>query len=375
MHLFTPARSNDAFPFHPSSGPIFAHPGWNRARIELLNAVRQAKSAALLGPAGSGKSFLLQDLARTLNDDGCGAHLLQRGDALELSSWTSTLLIDEAGRIGPELLKQLCTIDVPFVVAALTNFADRLATLPRPVEIVVLHPLSPEEVAQFLSARLTAAGRSCDLLEPGAVLALADRSGGLLRSVNILAGAALFLAELEGSARVRERHVEEAAAISGTEEDNAVAAEAGADRSAVITVQGGTGTTREAGVLAADRLLVRVNPVRTATSECTDHADDGVSLRRSKTQLAPLLDWLRVQVRAPLRGLAVGLGVALTLWTVSAWRFEHFARENEPVTSAVEVWRRDCSGFGVSRLARLRPKWQLSRWSIGASPRFRKSAG
>lgn len=167
----------------------------------------------LLGLPGTGKTLLLQDLAQKLRHEGWSVRLVERGDALHPALRADVLLVDEAGRMGADALARLCATDMPFVLAALPGFTERLAGLPRPVTPVTLEPLPPEEIARFVATRLSAAGRPGDMLEPDAVLALARHSAGLLRLVNVLAGSAVFLAELERTPRVGRRHVEEAASL------------------------------------------------------------------------------------------------------------------------------------------------------------------
>ncbi len=211
----SPAVADTPFRLHTAPGEAVAHPAWRRAQAAVLAALGRGEVAVLLGPPGTGKSLLLQNLAQALRREGQSVHLVERGDALDPALGTDILLIDEAGRMGADALARLCAADRPFVLAALPSFAERLDGLSRPITAVALEPLSPEEVARFVAARLSAAGRPRDMLEPDAVLALARHSAGLLRLVNVLAGAAMFLAELEEAPRVRRQHVDEAAAMRG----------------------------------------------------------------------------------------------------------------------------------------------------------------
>ena len=201
------------FRLRTALGEVVAHRGWQQARAAIFAAVGRGDAVALLGLPGTGKTLLLQDLARTLRDEGWSARLIERGDALQPASGDDVLLVDEAGRMGADVLARLCATDMPFVLAALPGFMERLGRLPRSITPVTLEPLPPEEIARFVAARLAAAGRACDMLEPDAVFALARRSGGLLRLVNLLAGTALFLAEQERAPRICRRHVDEAASM------------------------------------------------------------------------------------------------------------------------------------------------------------------
>lgn len=209
-----PALAPDMpFRLQVAPGKAVPHPGWRRARAAVLAALERGEGAALLGPPGSGKTLLLRDLARALRHESRPVCLVESGDALNPALGEGVLLVDEAGCMDEGTLARLCATDRPFVLAALPAFAERLAGVPRAVTPVALEPLAPEEVARFVAARLAAAGRARDLLEPDAVLALARHSAGLPRLVNVLGGAAVFLAGLAGASRVGQRHVDEAAAM------------------------------------------------------------------------------------------------------------------------------------------------------------------
>lgn len=220
----SPIIADTPFRLHASPGEAVAHSGWRQARAAVLAALGRGEAVALLGRPGTGKTMLLQGLAQTLRHEGWSVRLVDRGDALHPGWKADVLLVDEAGRMDTDALARLCDAGIPFVLAALPGLAERLAGLPRSVTPVALEPLPPEEVARFVAARLSAAGRPGDLLEPDAVLALAQRSGGLLRLVNLLAGTAVFLAELEHAPCVLRRHVDEAASLrNGAYEDAAPA--------------------------------------------------------------------------------------------------------------------------------------------------------
>lgn len=191
----------------------YAHPQWRRARQGVLDALQAGRSALLTGPPGAGKTLLLHDLSQTLGQDGVPARLVDHADALRQGPRREILLVDEAGSMRPEELASLCSRDDRCVLAALPGFAERVAGLDHRFVRVTLEALTPEDVAQYIASSIAAAGGEPDLLEPGAVQALADRSGGLLRLVNALGGAAVFLAGLEGAGHVTRRHVEEADAL------------------------------------------------------------------------------------------------------------------------------------------------------------------
>lgn len=196
-------------PFCPGDGSndIFAYAGWQQAQAATLDALGRSEAVVLLGPPGAGKSLLLQSLVPLLQHEGRVARLVEHGDLLRQGAGADVLLVDDAGTLNAGARMALCATGVPFVLAV----AGQAPALPRPVVRVELPPLTTEEVARFVASRLAAAGRRRDLFEPDAILALARRSAGVLRQVNLIAGGAVSLAEVEGVPRVLRRHVDEAA--------------------------------------------------------------------------------------------------------------------------------------------------------------------
>ncbi len=200
-------------PFRLGIGPAEAveHGPWCRARDEVLAALANGPvHVALLGGAGSGKTLLLHALARTLQDQGRAVRVADRGGALPKLTDDVILLLDDAEQLDAGALAHLAESKRPCVLAGPPALADRL---PRMFARVVLSPLSADDIARFVAIRLAAAGQRRDLMQPGAVLALARLSGGAARQLNALAGAALFLASLDGAVEVSQHHVEEAAAL------------------------------------------------------------------------------------------------------------------------------------------------------------------
>lgn len=220
QQLLATTSPNAAFRLNITPEQAIAHPAWRQARAALLAAVQEGKAAALIGPPGSGKTLLLQDVARALRQDGWTVNSAARTGAADNRTAPGVLLADEADYLDPAALAALCVRPAPVVMAGLPGFQDRLARLPGTVAPVLLAPLTPVEVARYVADRLAAAGQPRDAMEPEAVLALARHSGGLLRLVNIIAGSAAFLAGMEGAPRILQRHVDEAASLrDGMEED------------------------------------------------------------------------------------------------------------------------------------------------------------
>lgn len=221
MHLTYPPAVADPV-FQPQIAPEAAvpHPAWQRARAAALEAMFSGDAAILLGAPGSGKTLLLQELARVLRNADQPVRLIKQPVVLDGPRGEDILLVDDADALDADVLAALCAGPGPVLLAARPSSAERLAR--HPVRLVALDPLAPEDVARFVAARLAAAGRARDLLEAEAVLALARHSGGLPRLVNTIGGSALFLAGWDGSPRVRLRHVEEAVALRNDPGDGAL---------------------------------------------------------------------------------------------------------------------------------------------------------
>ena len=209
MHLM---HASGRRPFQLSSPPqdAFGHPSWQRAEQAALDAIGRGQSVLLLGQPGTGKSLLLARLGAVLRKQGARPQELRRDDRLDISPTADTLLIDEAGLFTSDQLEQIARLPIVFVMAGLPNLPRRL---PSSLVRVTLEKLAPEDVARFVIARLIACGHPPDLFTPESLVALARRSGGLLRLVIILAGAALFFAEQRGAARITADDVEEAASM------------------------------------------------------------------------------------------------------------------------------------------------------------------
>ncbi len=223
-------------PFPITIGPeqAVAHRGWIEARDRVLSVLLAGRGLVLLlGAPGTGKTLLLQEIARTLRADGTDVLLLPRGDLVidaaeaELADAGAgrrrrAVLIDEADRTTEAALDHLGRLGTrAFVLAGTRDPGDEQpgGSPTAAATVVRLAALPPGEVGAFVAARLAQSGLGTDLLTEGAVAQLAEHSGGVPRVLNMLAGAALFLARAERAHRLEPAHVDQAAALRGGGEE------------------------------------------------------------------------------------------------------------------------------------------------------------
>ena len=204
-------------------GPEYAvpHPGWVEARDNLLVATAGHPSLTLLlGPAGTGKSLLLQDLAQHRRAAGAEVLYQARGDLpVEAADRGNSnrrrfVLIDEADRMDAAALDRLsrlgkCTVVLAGLAGPRRGHVEAFPT----AAIVRLAPVPPEAVGRFVATRLAQGGWPDDLFTGDALARLAALSGGVPRALNILLSSALFLASNEAESFVEARHVEQAASL------------------------------------------------------------------------------------------------------------------------------------------------------------------
>ena len=200
----------------PGTVALLAPPS-HRASAAARRALIEAHAgdrhlAALLGPPGIGKTFLLTELERHFRAASYEVERVAHGDLLSGEETAHILLVDEADRLDEAALQALATRGRGLVVlAALPGFAARLE--PADVATVRLGPLEPGEVAGYVANRLAATGLPADRFGADALPALAAASGGVPRLLNTLMGNSAFTADMEGESRVTARHVEAAAAL------------------------------------------------------------------------------------------------------------------------------------------------------------------
>ncbi len=234
-----------------------ALPEAEEALTGLRRAVEQRSSAALIAPAGTGKTVLLRALADDLPEaryrcdylkvtglskrDMCReiAHAIGAPPAgsypslvrriqerfshcLEADACRPVLLIDEAHDLRPEVLAMLRLITnfemdsrlvVSLVLAGQPHLRDllrrdQLQDLTRRLVLVAtLRPLSREEARGYLEHRCNIAGAATCPFDPGAIEALYEVARGNLRATDQMALKALERAHDAGDQVVAPQHV------------------------------------------------------------------------------------------------------------------------------------------------------------------------
>src|SRR5712671_6310265 len=189
-----------------------------RAALEQLMRHVELGTAIVLvvGPAGSGKSFLLGLAEESGRARGISVMRIERGDLAHTAIGKSVdlLLVDEADFVDQPTLNFIGSHPE---TAKTVVFACRtplsVGDMAEPI-VVSLNPLAPDEARNFVVERATAAGRP-DLFAPDALESLIAGTAGLPRLLRSVGALALFLAESEGARNVGVEHVAEALDAQG----------------------------------------------------------------------------------------------------------------------------------------------------------------
>ena len=209
--------SHPLFPAAPRPDQAVSHPAWQAALAGVEANLGKSGLIAVIGAPGSGKTLLLHAVAERVLATGGVAALFQP-TPVPGSRRPDVVLIDDAGRLTASMLRALAQQGRPMVVAGGPELAERLRGAGVPAVIVTLGPLTPDDAAAFLRVQLAAAERSAELIQPAALMQIVQRSHGVPRNLQMLAGLSVFVARLADAPQVTPAHVEQAALIqTGTE--------------------------------------------------------------------------------------------------------------------------------------------------------------
>ncbi|MDT7951910.1 MAG: ATP-binding protein [Acetobacteraceae bacterium] len=180
----------------------------DRMAASLLSGT---KRLVLTGPAGTGKTMLVERVARILRAAGrtVTVHL---ADADPAPAEPDVILcVDEADRLpAPKLRRLLDGSEGTVVLIGLESLAGRL---PPKTAQVTLAPLGLAEAQRFIEQWLAVNERVAARLEKDAMPALFELSGGVPRLLTILLSAGAWLAKSSGAPVIGAAHFREAAAL------------------------------------------------------------------------------------------------------------------------------------------------------------------
>ena len=180
----------------------------DRAAASLLGGNRRL---LLVGPAGTGKTVLIEHVARVLRAAGRTV-MIQLADADPAPPGPGeTLFVDEADRLSPAKLRRLFDEAAGTVVlAGLAPLVDRVAS---GTARLTLDPLDRTGARDYIAQWLTLHGRTPAELDSKAVHALAELSGGIPRLLSTLLAAGSWLANGTGARVIEASHIHEAAEL------------------------------------------------------------------------------------------------------------------------------------------------------------------
>jgi hypothetical protein len=210
-----PSRTASALAHAQAGESAIQHLGWCKAYDDLMAQLAAGPVfLALLGPAGTGKTWLLQAVLAALREQGQPAVLVQRGElSLEAAAGT-VVLVDEAARMDDARLAQLAGArEASIVLAGLPAFASRLGQLAHPPAIVPLASLPFRDLPGFVASWLVARGVPTEVLDERAARRLFDHSGGVPRLVVQFLRAALAMNGQVGAAAIGADQLDEVAAL------------------------------------------------------------------------------------------------------------------------------------------------------------------
>ena len=178
----------------------------------------EAPVVVVCGNAGTGKTLLINMIARACADMGLCARQIDRGDLMHVAfgQCADVLLIDEADSITESTLHTLIspgakTSTATMVFLCLPSNVRRFTSSGGRAVIIELAPLTHADARNYLLERATSAGRP-DLFEPDALELLIDGAHGSPRVLRSIASIAFFAAAVGDSPRIGARHVADALA-------------------------------------------------------------------------------------------------------------------------------------------------------------------
>ncbi|MGI4940019.1 MAG: hypothetical protein ACRYHQ_05560, partial [Janthinobacterium lividum] len=165
----------------------------------------------ITGAAGTGKTVMLEDVARVLRSAGRTVLVRQANTDPAPPGRGEMLFVDEADKLPQDKLRQLLEASAGAVVlAGLGTLAQRAGGKPLHV---TLAPLGQEAARDYVVQWLASTGRVPAHLDSAALRQVVEASGGVPRLLSTLLGAGAWLAESSGAATITAAHIQEAAEL------------------------------------------------------------------------------------------------------------------------------------------------------------------
>ena len=208
-------------PFRITPNPRFVYPGQLDEAFEGLRAAAaEGRDGAVLAEPGMGKTLLLRMLAQEHEAAGAvryaaagpgfdAAPLFAPADGFLL------VLIDEAHALSARELRRIwdqagalreAGASISVILAGRPTFEPLAAEAGLLLDWFLLSGLAVEETPDLVRRRLVAAGCDEDAFAEDALVAIARRSGGVPRLVNLACSNALFRARAEQTEQVTLAH-------------------------------------------------------------------------------------------------------------------------------------------------------------------------
>jgi hypothetical protein len=231
-HAFTPDSDHvgahnplpiEANPFSARvSGARIGRPLQTAFGGVIRNIGLETRIVVVLGSSGTGKSLLMDMVARACSGMGLSVRSIERGDLLHAAAGehSDVLLIDEADSMSNSTLQALLSargkaVATTTVFLCLPSCVSRLNFSGSDAAVFELSPLSLSDARTYLLERANSIGRP-HLFTPEALDMIIDGSRGLPRLLRSIASLAFFRAACEETSRIGANHVEDALAARVT---------------------------------------------------------------------------------------------------------------------------------------------------------------